>query len=96
MLVSRCLPAVAHLQDSIESDDNPSTIPECKFTGTEVLAFCNTVKEAQDFAELLSKMGVPADHYNGTTRQLNPWSLSEGATIGGLKHVRETSTGHRF
>ncbi|CAJ1334187.1 unnamed protein product [Effrenium voratum] len=33
----------------------------------KILAFCNTVREAQSFAHMLNDAGIPADHYNAKT-----------------------------
>ena len=34
----------------------------------KILAFCNTVREAEAFTHMLSAAGITADHYNSTTR----------------------------
>lgn len=34
----------------------------------KILAFCNTVREAEAFTRLLSEAGIAADHYNGLTK----------------------------
>ena len=34
----------------------------------KILAFCNTVREAEAFTRLLSEAGIAADHYNGATK----------------------------
>ncbi|CAE8622681.1 unnamed protein product [Polarella glacialis] len=36
-------------------------------TARRILAFCNTVKEAKQFAQLLNAAGILAGHYNGCT-----------------------------
>ena len=45
---------------------------------TEVLVFCNSVKEAKVLADLLNDLGVPAGHYNGNTRMPRPHSMILG------------------
>ncbi len=36
----------------------------------KILAFCNTVHEAQAFTTMLIEAGIPADHYNGGTSSM--------------------------
>ncbi|CAE8589441.1 unnamed protein product [Polarella glacialis] len=54
-----------------------------------ILAFCNTVHEAKQFAQLLNAAGVPAGHYNGCTagsqRTRILGDFEHGPSRGGLR-----------
>ena len=55
-----------------EGDPRPGLVelirnlPLCQ----KILAFCNTVHEAQAFTKMLSQAGIAADHYNGGTKSI--------------------------
>ncbi|CAE8667953.1 unnamed protein product, partial [Polarella glacialis] len=58
-------------------------------TARRILAFCNTVHEAQHFAQLLNSAGVPAGHYNGGTARSKRAGILElfekGPARGGIR-----------
>ncbi|CAE8594843.1 unnamed protein product [Polarella glacialis] len=58
-------------------------------TARRILAFCNTVQEAKQFAKLLNAEGVQAGHYNGCTASLQRTRILEdfkkGPSRGGLR-----------
>ncbi|CAE8720240.1 unnamed protein product, partial [Polarella glacialis] len=58
-------------------------------TARRILAFCNTVQEAKQFAKLLNAEGVQAGHYNGCTASLQRTRILEdfkkGPGRGGLR-----------
>ncbi|CAE8677084.1 unnamed protein product [Polarella glacialis] len=58
-------------------------------TARRILAFCNTVQEAKQFAKLLNAEGVQAGHYNGCTASLQRIRILEdfkkGPGRGGLR-----------
>ena len=55
----------------------------------KILAFCNTVNEAQDFKRMLREEGIPAEHYNSGTatsiRQDILQSFQQPETQGGIR-----------
>ena len=55
----------------------------------KMLAFCNTVNEAQDFKRMLREEGIPAEHYNSGTatsiRQDILQSFQQPETQGGIR-----------
>ncbi|CAE8659814.1 unnamed protein product, partial [Polarella glacialis] len=58
-------------------------------TARRILAFCNTVREAKQFAQLLNAEGVSAGHYNGCTAGRQRARILEdfekGPSRGGLR-----------
>ena len=74
-----------------EGDPRPGLVklirklPLCR----KILAFCNTVHEAQAFTKMLSQAGIAADHYNGGTKSIQRHdilqSFQQPASHGGIR-----------
>ncbi|CAK9089004.1 Probable helicase A859L [Durusdinium trenchii] len=54
-----------------EGDPRPSLVELIQKLplSRKILAFCSTLSEAKQFTKLLIAAGIPADHYNGDTKQ---------------------------